>query len=200
LNNNYNVLITDKARKKRGFLSLVRVFRAVRGKFFFLWLAPGPRQGLEGRVAAAQAAEPPESPVLCPPQAGKEGAQKSLFKTQTHYPVHGQGKNNTSRLGSNAGGACLAAQERVYFGAGETSMYAAYHLKADELNSDMLQTLKAAFQHREIVIMPKETYEEWEKERHNAAFTEKLRGRVKALDEGKGIIKSIAELEALANE
>jgi hypothetical protein len=30
-------------------------------------------------------------------------------------------------------------------------MYAAYHLKADELNTDVIQTLKNAFHKREIV-------------------------------------------------
>jgi hypothetical protein len=79
-------------------------------------------------------------------------------------------------------------------------MYAAYHLKADELNADTLQSLKNTFQSREIVILSKETYEKWEKERHNAAFTEDLQTRIKELDEGKGIVKTMAELEALANE
>jgi hypothetical protein len=78
-------------------------------------------------------------------------------------------------------------------------MYATYHLKADELNTDVIQTLKNAFHQREIVILSKETYDEWEKERHNAAFTEKLRKSTQELDEGKGIIKTIAELEAMAN-
>jgi hypothetical protein len=41
---------------------------------------------------------------------------------------------------------------------------------------------------------------ELEKMRHNRAFTEKLQQRIKALDEGKGIVKTMAELEALANE
>jgi hypothetical protein len=79
-------------------------------------------------------------------------------------------------------------------------MYVAYHLKADELNTDVIQTLKNAFHQREIVILTKETYDEWEKERCNAAFTEKLHKSIRELDEGKGIIKTIAELEAMANE
>jgi hypothetical protein len=78
-------------------------------------------------------------------------------------------------------------------------MDATYHLKADELNIDVIQTLKNAFHHREIVIVSKETYDEWEKERHNAVFAEKLRKSIQELDEGKGIIKTIAELEAMAN-
>jgi antitoxin YefM len=79
-------------------------------------------------------------------------------------------------------------------------MYAAYHLKADELNPDVIQTLKDAFHQREIVILSKETYDEWEKERRNAVFTEKLRKSMQELDEGKGVIKTIAELEAMAGE
>jgi len=80
-------------------------------------------------------------------------------------------------------------------------MYATYRLRADELNENLVQTLKSTYQQREIIILSKEDYDqELEKVRHNAAFTEKLQQRIKSLDEGKGIIKTMAELEALANE
>ncbi|GHV38746.1 hypothetical protein AGMMS49546_09650 [Spirochaetia bacterium] len=79
-------------------------------------------------------------------------------------------------------------------------MYATYHLKADEFNADVIQSLKNTFHQREIVILPKDEYDKWEKERHNAAFTAELQRRMKELDEGKGIVKTMAELEALANE
>jgi hypothetical protein len=80
-------------------------------------------------------------------------------------------------------------------------MYATYCLRADELNEGLVQTLKNTYQQREIIILSKEDYdEELEKVRHNTAFTEKLQQRIKALDEGKGIVKTMAELEALANE
>ncbi|GHV63086.1 hypothetical protein AGMMS49587_11960 [Spirochaetia bacterium] len=78
-------------------------------------------------------------------------------------------------------------------------MYATYHLKADELNADVIQTLKDAYRQREIVILPKDEYDEWEKERHNAAFTGKLRKSIQELDEGKGIVKTMAELRAMEN-
>jgi hypothetical protein len=77
-------------------------------------------------------------------------------------------------------------------------MYPAYHLKADELTVDIIQSLKNTFHRREIVILPKDEYDEWEKVRHNAAVTEELRNRIKELDEGKGIVKTMAELEAIA--
>jgi hypothetical protein len=79
-------------------------------------------------------------------------------------------------------------------------MYAAYHLNADELNADTLQILKNAFQNQKIVILPQETYEKWEKARRNTEFTEELQTRIRELDEGKGIVKTIADLEALENE
>jgi hypothetical protein len=82
----------------------------------------------------------------------------------------------------------------------ETSMYATCHLRANELNADVIQTLKNTFHQREIVILPKDEYDEWEKERHNAAFTAKLQSRIKELDEGQGIVKTMAEFEAMANE
>jgi hypothetical protein len=78
-------------------------------------------------------------------------------------------------------------------------MYAAYHLKADELNADVIQSLKNTFHQREIVILAKEEYDEWDAIRHNTAFTEELRSRIKDLDEGKGIVKTMEELEAIAN-
>jgi uncharacterized phage-like protein YoqJ len=78
-------------------------------------------------------------------------------------------------------------------------MYATYHLKTEELNADVIQTLKNAYPQREIVILPKDEYDEWEKERHNAAFTKKLQQRMKRLDEGKGIVKTMSELRAMEN-
>ena len=80
-------------------------------------------------------------------------------------------------------------------------MYAAYHLRADELNNDVIQTLKDTYEQRELIILSKEAYEEeLEKVRRNTAFTEKLRRGIQELEEGKGIVKTMAELEALANE
>ena len=79
-------------------------------------------------------------------------------------------------------------------------MYATYRLRADELNEGLIQTLKNTYQQREIIILSKEDYdEELEKVRCNTAFTEKIQQRVKALDEGKGIVKTMVELEALAD-
>jgi phospholipid N-methyltransferase len=80
-------------------------------------------------------------------------------------------------------------------------MYATYRLRADELNEGFVQTLKNTYQQREIIILSKEDYdEELEKIRHNMAFTEKLQQRIRALNEGKSILKNMAELEALASE
>jgi predicted secreted acid phosphatase len=79
-------------------------------------------------------------------------------------------------------------------------MYAAYHLKVDELNADVIQDLKNTFHQREVVILPKDTYDEWEKERHNAAFTAELQRRIKTIDEGKGIVKTMAELRVMEHD
>jgi hypothetical protein len=79
-------------------------------------------------------------------------------------------------------------------------MYATYHLRADELNEEIVQTLKNTYQQHEIVILPKDVYTEIEKIRHNMAFTEKLQQGMRDIDEGRGIVKTMAELEALENE
>ena len=79
-------------------------------------------------------------------------------------------------------------------------MHATYRLRADELNEEFVQTLKSFYKQREIIILAKDDYEEEiDRIRYNSAFTEKLRQRIKSLDEGKGIVKTLAELEALAN-
>jgi hypothetical protein len=79
-------------------------------------------------------------------------------------------------------------------------MYAAYHLRADEINDDVIQTLKNTCRHDEIVILPKDAYAEIEKIRHNAAFTEKLRQNIQDIEEGHGIVKTLVELEAQESE
>ena len=79
-------------------------------------------------------------------------------------------------------------------------MYATYHLRADEINDDVIQALKNTYRHDEIVILPKNAYTEIEKIRHNAAFTEKLQQGIRDIEEGRGIVKTMVELEAMENE
>jgi hypothetical protein len=79
-------------------------------------------------------------------------------------------------------------------------MYAAYHLNVDELNADLIKNLKQVYRQREIVILPKDTYKEWEKERHNAAYTEKLQKSMREIEEGKVVVKTMAELRAMEHE
>jgi PHD/YefM family antitoxin component YafN of YafNO toxin-antitoxin module len=79
-------------------------------------------------------------------------------------------------------------------------MYATYHVKADEINADVIQTLKNIFHQREVVIVPKDEYDEMEKARHNAAFTEKLLQGMRDIEAGRGIVKTMAELRAMEHE
>jgi hypothetical protein len=83
------------------------------------------------------------------------------------------------------------------FETGENAMYATYHLKAEELNADVVRILKNTYSQQEIVILPKKTYDEWEKERYNAAFTGKLQQGLRDIEEGRGIVKTMAELKAM---
>jgi len=76
-------------------------------------------------------------------------------------------------------------------------MYATYHLRANELNDEVVRNLKTIFQQNEIVILPKEAYTEIEKDRHNTKFTEKLEQGIQDIEAGRGITKNIAELEAM---
>ena len=75
----------------------------------------------------------------------------------------------------------------------------AYHLNTEELNIDIIHNIKGLFHAREIVILPKADYAEMEKVRYNAEYTEELQTRINELAEGKGIVKTMAELEALAD-
>jgi uncharacterized metal-binding protein len=79
-------------------------------------------------------------------------------------------------------------------------MYATYHLRADEISDDIIQTLKSTYRHDEIVILPKSAYIEIEKIRHNTTFTEKLQQGIRDIEEGWGIVKTMVELEALECE
>jgi len=79
-------------------------------------------------------------------------------------------------------------------------MYAAYHVKVDDLNDEVVRTIKTIYRRGEVVILPKEAYTEIEKMRHNTTFTEKLRQGMQDIEEGRGIVKSIAELEAMEDE
>ncbi|MCL2175882.1 MAG: hypothetical protein FWB73_07540 [Treponema sp.] len=76
-------------------------------------------------------------------------------------------------------------------------MYATYNIKANELNDEVIKTLKIIFQQNEIVILPKEAYTEIEKNLHNTKFTEKLKQGIRDIEAGHGIVKTIAELEAM---
>ena len=79
-------------------------------------------------------------------------------------------------------------------------MYATYHLRADELNEEFIQILKNTYQQSEIVILPKDAYTKMEKMRYNAEFSEKLRQGITDIEEGRGIEKTMAELEAMEDE
>ena len=79
-------------------------------------------------------------------------------------------------------------------------MYTAYHLRADELTDEVIQTLKNTFQQDEIVILPKAAYTEIEKIRHNLAFSKKLQQGIRDIEEGRGIVKTMAELKAMEDE
>jgi len=79
-------------------------------------------------------------------------------------------------------------------------MYAAYHLRADEINDDVIKTLKNTYRHDEIVILPKNAYAEFEKTQHNKAFSEKLQQGIRDIEEGRGIVKTMVELEAMESE
>lgn len=78
-------------------------------------------------------------------------------------------------------------------------MYATYHLRVDELNDEVIQTLKNTYQQEEIIILPKIAFAEIENMQHNAKFSEKLQQGIRDIEEGRGIVKTMVELEAMGN-
>jgi hypothetical protein len=108
-------------------------------------------------------------------------------------PARGRGQTSTQ----SAPGALSCPAGTGIFETGESGMYATYHLKAEELDAHVVEILKNVYSRQEIVILPKKTYDEWEKERYNAAFTGKLQQGLQDIEEGRGIVKTMAELKAM---
>ena len=65
-----------------------------------------------------------------------------------------------------------AGHSDIAIARGDT-IYAAYHLRVDELTDEVVQILKRTYRHGKIVILPKDVYTLMEKEQHNANFSEK---------------------------
>jgi len=51
-----------------------------------------------------------------------------------------------------------------------------------------------------LYVLLKDAYTEIEIIRHNTAFTEKLLQGIRDIEEGRGVVKTMVELEAMENE
>ncbi|GHV54202.1 hypothetical protein AGMMS49579_14380 [Spirochaetia bacterium] len=76
-------------------------------------------------------------------------------------------------------------------------MYVTYHLRADEITADVIQNIKNTYHDRELVVLSKDTYDEPERVRKNAEYLAQLEESKQELEAGKGIVKTMAELEAM---
>ncbi|GHT83847.1 hypothetical protein FACS1894137_06030 [Spirochaetia bacterium] len=79
-------------------------------------------------------------------------------------------------------------------------MYAAYHLRADEITADVINNIKNTYHDRELVVLPKDTYEELERVRKNAEYWAKIDRSIEELAAGGGIVMTMAELEAMERD
>jgi len=68
----------------------------------------------------------------------------------------------------------------------------------EDLSVGFIEMQKNTYRQNEIIILSKIDYDELEKNSHNTAFTAKLQNRIKSLDEGKCITKTMSELETIA--
>jgi phosphoribosylaminoimidazole-succinocarboxamide synthase len=76
-------------------------------------------------------------------------------------------------------------------------MYATCHLKANELDDSVIKTLKDVYHDEHIVVLPVNAYYQLEKASQNAEYLAKLDKANQEIDEGKGIVKMMKELEAM---
>ncbi|GHV14686.1 hypothetical protein AGMMS49938_11270 [Fibrobacterales bacterium] len=79
-------------------------------------------------------------------------------------------------------------------------MYATYHLQTDELSSRVIDSIKDVFKNQRLVILTEAAYSEMEKSKRNLEYLARIDKAEKDIDSGKGIVKTIAELEKLADE
>ena len=73
------------------------------------------------------------------------------------------------------------------------SMTTTYHLDADEISIELLNSIKAMFQHKKLNIVVSEAMDETEQLLATKANRESLNRSFKELEEGKGITFTIEE-------
>ncbi|AEF84661.1 hypothetical protein TREPR_2620 [Treponema primitia ZAS-2] len=78
-------------------------------------------------------------------------------------------------------------------------MYAAYHVKAKEINQELINILEKTYHDQELVIVSRDEYNQMEKARHNIEYLAKIDKAARDIEDGKGISVTMEQLEAMEN-
>jgi antitoxin YefM len=79
-------------------------------------------------------------------------------------------------------------------------MNGALAVRANEISNDFIQSVKNTYKTQRVVVLAEKEYQKIVKARHNAEYLSKLDKARVELAEGKGIVLSMEQLEAMANE
>jgi len=80
------------------------------------------------------------------------------------------------------------------------TMNAVIQARVNELPPNFVGMLKNSFPGQSIVVLPEAEYLEMARARRNAEYLARLDRAMRDIDEGRGIVKTMDELEAMADE
>jgi PHD/YefM family antitoxin component YafN of YafNO toxin-antitoxin module len=81
-------------------------------------------------------------------------------------------------------------------------MNGALAVRANEISNDFIQSVKNTYKTQRVVVLAEKEYQKMQKEKawHNAEYLAKLDKARAELAAGKGIVLSMEQLEAMADE
>jgi uncharacterized protein YnzC (UPF0291/DUF896 family) len=71
-------------------------------------------------------------------------------------------------------------------------------IRANEISNDFIQTVKNTYKTQRVVVLAEKEYQEMQKARRNAEYLAKLDRSFQQLEEGKVVVKTMAELDEMA--
>jgi antitoxin YefM len=77
-------------------------------------------------------------------------------------------------------------------------MNAAVTIQANKIDNDFIANIKKTWQDQKIVVVPEADYQQMLKAKRNAEYLAMLDRSFKELEEGKVVVKTMEELEAMA--
>ncbi|GAB6393493.1 MAG: hypothetical protein MdMp014T_2866 [Treponematales bacterium] len=78
-------------------------------------------------------------------------------------------------------------------------MNAAMQIRTNDIPAGLVQTLKNTFRGQTVVVLPEAEYREMAKAKRNAEYLAGIDKAARDIEEGRGVVKTLEELEALAD-